>query len=307
MSSLNSLQLKDCSYFHMNQLQFITILALTNLIGCTGGTTSDLSVNNGQYIETPTDLLDLLPDGGIEAVDIEEWMIFENQFAGRPVENFYRHITIKPDKQGRLIFESKAFRDISDRIYILKRVIYGSDGKLISVLERSYEGGELIYSFTASVQGDELVGQEFDSTLPKTQNIVRISIDRFTSTLQNHLLPIVYAYHIRHDHKAYFFQTSRFSDDHDGSVCITEQEAKESVCLESQEQESHVLQKKTIFKRSGPNPSAYEITDYITVLSSGSIVEIRSESEHIKSRGRRATAAEVKELFDFGPLEGDEY
>lgn len=244
---------------------------------------------------TPLSLARLLPEDGADAVDIRYWLIWGEKYDGSASGTVgYRYVSIRGEG-GKLAVQVVTFsRDETDDAGRL-RLVYDKSGRLESY-DQSWKTSSGRYSgVRGSVRGGFLRLTDQDP----------IPIESLEDRVVFECLPLVFAYHIRHGHLGYRFQTREMSwlehpapqVDYQTSL---EDLGVESVDFDGQSHDAHVLRLKYRSRYRGSN-EVYRCTGQVLTLPNGEVMRWSVDYDEMTYRARRATVDEVAERFGIKP------
>lgn len=192
--------------------------------------------------QTPTSLLELLPDGDINAVTLDFWMVSESKSdfeqAGFEQTSLI-HYSIQPI-DGELVI-SMRHMEMDGSFGLHTTINYSAEGQVVyysresdrlGSVEGVVEDGSLV--ITPVPDPDALPGDE----QPETRTIPLEDIEGF---VPHDLMPLVFAYHIRQGHTAYRCAIGDVSDSEDTGELVVEDLGTETVELDGEQHEAHRL------------------------------------------------------------------
>ncbi|MFN3168236.1 MAG: hypothetical protein ACE37H_14335 [Phycisphaeraceae bacterium] len=262
-------------------------------------------------VRTPTNPVELLPEGGIDKADLDFWLVMETKGEGFG-QDMYIHWSIKP-VDGKLVVQMRqGSADDGDGAFSMnKRIVYSAKGKL-----ESFESGMSFGSFggqtaAGKVQGDTLVittQQQSNFDLPDDVEIEpdldqgpktrRVPLKDVEATLTPELMPLAFGYHARNGSLSYRFPMDDLANEMgEGGSMKVEDLGQEPVTFAGQEHTAHLLSVKMV-QKVGLGEEDFEQTMRMLVLKDGTIMKMFAGEDGIEMNAQRKTFAEVKEKFN---------
>ncbi|MEM1356142.1 MAG: hypothetical protein AAGC44_10680 [Planctomycetota bacterium] len=158
-------------------------------------------------VASPLSLVELLPPGGIEDINIDFVTRSRTLREGavNPSLDMYVRCIIKP-VNGQLHFYRQRVYERTQRFAIVSRTVYDAQGRFVSYDRLHLTADEVFSRTTASLEDDALVLQTRQQG--RSQSIEsRVPRERFEQTVPSAWLPLVYAYHFREEHLGFHLIT----------------------------------------------------------------------------------------------------
>lgn len=181
-----------------------------------------------EHVPTPTRLPELLPPGGIDAVDIGFWLIFATPDEdGAPSDSMYMYWSVEP-RLGRLYIEhiygsNRGGREGSGFHY-RKRLIYSRRGEFLSYTADLQLGAGHRQSITGKLDADQIVlttiNRRGHTGFKQHVSERSIPVSTFNDAVPVEWMPLVIAYHIRHGSLGYDLTTLEFATGQMGQTRI---------------------------------------------------------------------------------------
>lgn len=262
----------------------------------------DIDIENAP---TPTNILELLPDEGIDAVDLEYWTVMSMDNLAGGTTTMYSHWSAQA-VDGSLVIESAETGDVGgNRVTTRTLRVYSAQGVIQSYQMSARFGQAQEMTMTGVVDGDEMVLTttiENAPGLPPGEKLEqparRVPLEAFNSGVSQEILPLVHAYHIREGHVGYTMQLSAGLGGAGQLQMRIENTGTEMVDFDGEQYRAHVL----IMLPPGAAPEEAKAT--FVVLEDGSLMSMTMNEAGQEIRSRRITAAEAREAL--GLDEADE-
>lgn len=249
-------------------------------------------------VPTPTSLPDLLPEGGIEAVNIDYWMTMRMYEADGRVtgDPSYYYWSIKP-ADGNLVFIHRiGFGGANgfDRVF---RSVYTAEGKLVSYRDVYHRKSGMLRVTSGKIEGDKLILQTAQGRGGKDPKPVgrprEVPLSKFDEVLPGEFEPLVLAYHIRRSSLGYGYTAIYVSENSLMIQTRVEDLGVEKAEVDGQTREAHFLRARKIYM--GKNNR--ERSGTILVLEDGTVLSMRERENKIELRYTRSSAEQVYEQF----------
>ena len=280
----------------------LMILMLSVLLA--GAWTCDAQVDlpaDDENVPTPLTLAELLPEGGIDAVDIDFWLHIKLTYqASRSGADRFMHWSARA-VDGQLVFVIQTGRAEDSKPHSLATTVYSKEGKLVSFHEVSHEKGR---------KTSEVTSQIIDGQLKQTTThygdagevmYAESSIlepDVFKTTIPSEWFSLVAAYHIRNQSLGYRFARTDLHYRHQYAMTRLQDLGTEEVEFEGKTYTAHLLKGTRTFS-SDTGDDAAELA-YL-IRPNGEMMYMRTLYYGIEFVGRRATEAQIRETFWLPP------
>lgn len=248
---------------------------------------------------TPTRLIELLPEGGIQAVDMDVLTITEAfRKGGRyPSLDTYTHWRMKPE-DGKLVIELISGRPKPRDYNTEQRWVYNAEGELESYQEVRVSKGNRVADLIGKIEDDQLVIKPNPEVKGLKQNMAlqrSISLETLKTHVPNAWIPLVRSYHIRAGHLGYHFATVDLTRNAEQIKRSVEDVGTESLTVGDQAVVGHLILEKRSYKskRKSNSPTLS------MVLKDGGVFNGQSQNGDYTFKTRRATSEEVRERFSF--------
>jgi len=249
-------------------------------------------------VQTPLTLPELLPKGGIDAVDVDFWMITEITRDGRRALNdrFMRWSAKAVD--GKLRFVIETGRADADKPHSFAETIYTKDGRFVSYHQVSSEHGRKVEETRGEVvNGDTIVMKttSYDEAgePTKTQTTSR-SMDFFKTTVPSEWFSLIAAYHIRKGSLGYRFARTDIHYRYQHAETKLKDIGTERVEVEGETYDAHLLKGTRTFGKPGRG-SETELV-YL-MLPNGEMVYSKTNFIGMDFVSRRVGRDDVAERF----------
>jgi len=264
--------------------------------------------------KTPTDLIELLPEGEVEKADLDFWLVMEMQGPGGVggQESMYIHWSIKPE-EGKLVVQMQQGSGDEDGAFSRhQRIVYSDKGKLESFQSKMSFGGFGGQTTTGKVEGEELVitqnskhdwpgDVEFDEPGGRAElgpQTRRVPLKDIESTITPELMPLVFGYHARQGSLSYQFAMGDFASEMgDAGQMKVEDMGQEVVEFAGEKHTAHLLSVKMV-QRLGEGEETYEQAMRMLVLKDGTIMKMYVDEDEMKMTAERMPFEQVKEKFN---------
>lgn len=252
--------------------------------------------------KTPTTLTELLPEGGIDAVDIDYLMYTRSLKNGKPRgRDDITHYTVKP-VDGLLVFktdqQSIGVRDSRRTI----TTSYTAKGELVSYQYNYYRHGYKMMVYEGWVQDGELIinttrfNADGDAVAEFRER--RQSLEPYETAIPVQWQPLVFAYHTRQGSLGYRFDRADLSRNNIGDENRYEDVGTEQIEVDGKKKQAHLL----IGKRASERGRRYNEPETLQtlVLPNGEVFSRRFTIAECEYISQRITAQEAREKYGFG-------
>jgi len=253
------------------------------------------AIDNIENVPTPTTLAELLPEGGIDAVDVDYWLTMTMKTkAGQVGNECYYHWSIKPEGDT-LVFEFRYGYNGANARHTHRRTAYSAKGDVVGYREVTrFSNGET-RTKTGEVVGDEWVVKTTVSAIDgevHASDVSRSPAEREQGTVPAEWLPLILAYHIRNASLGYRYKTTNPVGQPFPEVNRAVDLGVEAVQVDGEDRRAHLL---AIVREYEPNDHTTRIKMLVT--EAGEVLSMDSEADPYRMAYRRTTAEEVAERF----------
>lgn len=247
---------------------------------------------------TPTRLIDLLPEGGIDVVDIDAWTITTisgREGRGVTSETYTRSRIRSVD--GKLVVELQTGRPAPHGMLTLKRFVYTAEGQLEAYYEIRESRGNRTADMIGRVEDGELVIEPnpevgvLNANLSRTR---RVPMETFETHVPVAWLPLVRAYHIRKGHLGYQVNTVDLTRSADKITRSIEDVGSETIEVDGQAVTAHLLLETTSRERRGQTVTTSAQT---MAQQNGALVSSQSKQGAYTYTTQRKAEQTVREKF----------
>jgi len=253
---------------------------------------------------TPTALHDLLPEAGVDAVDIAFWLIFSTprDEDGDSRDSLFMYWSVQPIGLGRLRFQHvygthPPGDEGPDRAYLYhKQLIYDADGNIVSYHADFDLPGTDRWVIVGRVVGDDFL---LTTTLDKGLHLARLNresraipLSRFDTAVPVEWMPLVIAYHLRRGHLGYRLTTIEFATRQVAQTRATDL-GIEMVEHEGDRVPAHFIGFELAFD---PSHGVSDETIKVLALKNGEYMRMHYQHDEL-TPVRRATAQQVADAF----------
>jgi hypothetical protein len=297
----------------MKHFRHLTALTIALFLG--SATFAQDDVPDDIDAKTPTDLIELLPEGGIEKTDVDFWLVMEMQGPGGVdgQESMYMHWSIKPE-DGKLVVQiqqGSGDEDGDGAFGMHKRTVYSAKGRLESFRSEMSFGGFGGQTATGQVEGDELVittedaadlalpdGVEIEPAEGDGPQTRRVPLKDVEAIITPELMPLVFGYHARQGSLSYRVPMGDpASEMGEAGTMTVEDMGQEAVEFDGKEHTAHLLSVKMV-QRLGEDGESFEQAMRMLVLKDGTIMKMYADQDQIKMTAERMPFEQVKEKFN---------
>jgi len=258
----------------------------------------DLDIEDAQ---TPLALPDLLPPGGVEAVDAEFWMRIEASYKDRPMDIRFIHWHIRPaDGQLACTLESGT-RD--NKLHSISTMTYTKQGKLKAYRSVAHLQGRKTSESTGEVVDNNLVlkSTTYDAAGKQTTRSETKSLAAFEKTVPSEWFTIIAAYHIRRGSLSYRFARTDTAYNFQHADTFIEDIGAEQIEFEGKTYTAHMLLgDRTFGTRNKTKPDSK--LQYL-ILPNGEMMYMQNLYHGYKFRGTRVTKESIQEVFWLPPAD----
>lgn len=281
-------------------LNLITIFLLCLVTTSGASAWANDEIEDIEHVPTPTQLADLLPAGGIHAIDIGFWLIWSSpDEQGKKRDSLYMNWTIE-QRVGLLYVEHIYGSDRGGRhgagFHYRKRFKYHPDGTLKSYYADLQLGGGDRQTINGEIRGDALVlatvHRDRWLVLKPTTTERMIALSRFDQAVPVEWMPLIIAYHIRRGSLGYEVETMEFATGEIGYTRV-EDMGTEVYRYGAQIDIAHFLGIEIDVKRSG---SHRKETMKLLTARDGNYFQFFNPNTDTSVR--RSTIDEVGEIFN---------
>lgn len=204
---------------------------------------------------TPTRLVELLPEGGFDAVKLDVWTSTTMTMQDGRISplNSYHHWSIKTDA-GKLVIELALCRPMPHGSKTLQRFIYSADGTLEAYHELRESRGKPTADLIGKVEGDELVIKPNPEVGILNANLSRersVPLATFDTHVPVAWVPLVRAYHMRNGHLGYEYATVDLTRSNEKIKRSVEDVGSEQVEVAGESVLGHLLLEKIVREGKG--------------------------------------------------------
>jgi hypothetical protein len=247
---------------------------------------------------TPTRLTQLLPEGGIEAVQLESWSVTEMTGPNGRVftSDTYTHWSYKV-VEGQLVMQISMGRAMPHSYLTQQRFTYTAEGELVAYHEVRESRGNRTADLIGKVEGDELVIKPNPEVGVLNENLSRerrIALKDFETHVPVVWAPLVHAYHIRSGHLGYSYATIDLTRSGEKISRSVEDLGTETIELQGDETDGHLLVENTTRERSGKKTTSSSQT---MVLKNGSAIRSKSKNGRYAYLTKRVRFEDISEKF----------
>jgi len=271
-------------------------------------------------VTTPTTLVALLPEGGIEAVQFDHWYVYETLCPAGTCEDHvedtrssdYYHSWARVEGD-HLVFGSASGNGTPSGSSMQSRMVYTVDGQFVSY-ELSMRAGcaDHVDVIFAMVEEDEVVARFYRTTgsLPVDRDdpaldeeptrIRRIPMGQIETVICGQWSYLVHAYHLRQGNAFYHYNSAERIAPGSADVFI-QNLGSETIEHDGQEMTAHRLRRTFFSYGTGTDtPETHRST--MLVLDSGHLFSSTFIGDGgVVYTNRISTAEEVAELFQIDP------
>lgn len=283
----------------MHRFTLLTLLLFTFALPAWCETLGpDVDIEN---VPTPLTLPELLPPGGIDAVDVDFWMRIEASYDGRPMDSRFIHWQIKP-VDGQLVFTLESGTAGNSKLHSCAQITYAKTGELTAYRNVSYLHGKKASEVVGTVVDDQLVLK--DTTFEGNGQSVTTetkSLKPFETTVPSEWFSLIAAYHIRKGSLGYQFERTDTAYRFQHADTIIEDVGTEQVEWNGKTYTARMLLgKRTFDKRKADKPDSK--LQYL-VLPNGELMYMRNLYFGYKFLGNRVTKEAIQKEFWLPPTQ----
>lgn len=250
-----------------------------------------------EHVKTPLTLPELLPEGGVDAVDIDFWLLIKVTHDGKPSGDRFMRWSIKPI-YGHLVFTFQNGTAGNAKYHRMSTTTYSKEGKLVGYARVVHEHGRKSAEVVGKVvEGKlEITTTSFDKAgkalKPTTETK---SLEPLKSTVPSEWFSLVAAYHIRKGSLGYRFARTDLHFHFQHAETVIEDVGVEQVEHNGKKFPAHLLLGDRNFGKR-KRDSAESKLQYL-VLANGELMYMRNLYYGYEFLGRRATAEQIKSQF----------
>lgn len=278
----------------VNRFLWPTLVLLLVAVPCGGEPEADI-----ENAPTPLSLTELLPPGGIEAVQAEFWMRIEASYKDRPMDVRFIHWHIRPvDGQLACTLESGT-RD--NKLHSISTMTYSKQGKLTAFRSDAHLQGRKTSTTVGEVVDGQLVMKVTSynaagkgTTQPQTR-----SLQAFEETVPSEWFTIVAAYHIRKGNLGYSFARTDTAYRFQHAQTSIEDVGTEEVQWGGETHTAHMLLGERVFGKRKPDKPDSKL-QYL-LLPNGEMMYMRNLYHNYKFLGYRASKKDIAKEFWLPP------
>lgn len=261
---------------------------------------------------TPTNLIELLPEGGMAAAAMDFYLLMEVGAQGEN-QSMYMHWQIVPTEQGlsMRVGNGSAEEGGSSNNQVAD---YGPDGKLKSYLDRNSFGSDFSMEVTGTVEGDQLtLVTKTKQNIPgvegghaEDQHTV-VDLKAFSDVVPTSWMPLAIGYHLRQENPSFQVRMADYGERYGTQIMTFEDIGTEMMDFRGEQTQVHVLIAKMSFEAAGAEGGEVEIAlgqeqvMHLRCLPSGEIVEMKMSMQEqgfeMNMTARNVTEAEIRERF----------
>jgi hypothetical protein len=156
-------------------------------------------------VPTPLVLAELLPPGGVEAVDVDFWIRIEASYKDRHIDVRFMRWNIQP-VEGQLVFTVQT-GTAKSKLYNSAKTTYTKEGELVGYEKVSYLGGKKTGAIAGSVEDGQLILKttSYGAEGQATTGTDTKSLEAFETTVPSEWFSLIAAYHFRKGSLSYSF------------------------------------------------------------------------------------------------------
>ncbi|MFK7789455.1 MAG: hypothetical protein AB8C95_08220 [Phycisphaeraceae bacterium] len=248
---------------------------------------------------TPVGLLELLPEGGINAVQLEAWVISTRSNRQGQVGTLgsYTHWSIKP-VDGKLVVQMKQGWAPPRQFSTLQRFIYTAEGELDAYHEIRESQGKPTANMIGKVEGENLVIKPNPEVGVLNISLSRertVAMETFATHVPVAWMPLVRAYHLQSGHLGYEYATVDLTRSSEKIGRSVEDVGAEIVTIQGKEHVAHLL----LEQRSRKNRTNQQADgkSKTMVLSDGSTFSSVLKHGQYTFTSRRVSIEDVRKSF----------
>jgi hypothetical protein len=290
----------------MNRIFLVFALLLIVITGHV--LADDQPIEDIEDVKTPLTLPELLPEGGIDTVNVDYWIETKSLMNGVPRgRNSMTHWTIKPEK-GQLVFQSDMHTVGANNYRRIKTTVYSSQGKLQSYRYRYYLRGRKMMVTEGEVEDNAVVLKttryDSDGNVQDVQQGKTLSLKPYEEAIPSEWQPLVFAYHIRKGSLGYRIDRADISRSNSGDTSLFEDVGSEQVEFDGKQARAHLL----VGKRDNPADSRSKQPSNVRylVLPNGEHMSVQWEIGEYAYISKRISAEQAKKLLPDDVAEDDD-
>lgn len=277
-------------------------LLLLVLLLCPAAFAEDAEIDI-ENAPTPTQLLELLPEGGIDAVHIEAWTLTKATREKMPIPTLdkYSHWLVKT-VDDRLVVQLRQCYIGRRNSLTVQRFTYSSAGEFEAYRETRRSRGQLTADMIGKVEGDQLVIKPNPEATGLNANLSRersVPLETFKTHVPIAWLPLVRAYHIRQEHLGYHYATVDLTRSAEKFSRKVEDVGSEVLEIGGKQAIGHLLMETTQREAKAKGSSQAQATQWqIMVLQGGGVVSSTCKQGRYTYTTRYCPDKEAREAFE---------
>lgn len=261
---------------------------------------------------TPTNLLEMLPEGGLDAAAMDFYLIMTGNGAAGG-EQMFMHWQVASADGQLTVSMSNAGGPAGEGFSMFQSQTYGADGRLIRTHQRVRYGGDNVNETHGVVEGDELRitsqmdmdmdGDGINDVQPGNKDQEVYPYDLNSDAIPTTLLPLALGYHLREENPSFTIRMRDPGESFGTQVFTVEDIGTELIGLGDAEREVHVLVMRMSHEMEGEDfgisPDMEDQVMHVRCLPSGEIVKMQMsmEEQGMQMEANWATQDQVREQF----------
>ena len=268
---------------------------------CPADPEAELNVEN---VPTPLTLAQLLPPGGVEAVQVEFWMRIEASYKDRPMDVRFIHWHVEPI-EGQLVFTMDS-GTADSKLHSSAKTTYSKDGRLTAYSNTSHLKGKKTTEVVGTVADDQLVLKttKYDADGKASTSTQSKSLAAFESSVPSEWFSLVAAYHFQKGSLSYSFARTDTAYHFQHAYTTIEDVGTEQVEWDGQTLNARMLLGDRTFGRTRQDEVDSKL-QYL-VLPNGELMYMRNLYHGYKFLGYRVTKEAIEQEFWLPPAEDAE-
>jgi len=255
------------------------------------------AIDNIENVPTPTTLAELLPEDGIDAVDVAYWLTMTMRTdEGRVGQESYYHWSIRPEGDTLVFTYRYGFTGVNGR-HVHKRSVYSSRGEMIGYRQVMRFDNGRTHTTAAEFVGDEKVlttTTSADGELTARPKVARVPIEHEQGAVPAEWLPLILAYHLRQGSLGYRYKTIDPVGTSHPTLNRVIDLGTERVEIDGEDRRAHLL---ALERAQAGNDDNILTRIKMLVTETGEVLSMDSENGKYHLTYRRTTADEVAERF----------
>lgn len=261
-----------------------------------------------ENVPTPLTLSELLPPGGVDAVDIDFWIRTDASYDGRPMDIRFMHWSIQPADDNLVVI----YDDGKKRGELLEhrraRTTYSKAGKILDYYQISHRNGKKVNEIRGKAEGNELVLKSTDYDIntgrEKSSKTTRSSLEPLKTSTPSGWFPLIVAYHIRKGSLSYSFSRTDLHYNFQHAETSIQDVGTELLEYEGKQVKARLLLGERNFGKNN-RPDRVDSKLQYHALPNGELMYIRNLYNGYKFLGYRKTREQIAEEFWLIPEEGE--